>query len=195
LKKSNLKQRPTGEDKRFARRPFFLPGPPGMDLNRMLRTLVIGFGNMDRADDGVAHYVINALRRRLGQNPLKEDETGLEELGAEVDSAFLSQLTPELLETLTGYRRVIFVDAHVYENVDALHCAPVSPDYTPSTFTHHLTPGAFLALLKTLYHVEPTGHLVSLRGYDFDFHRHLSAETEALVGPAVEYILRLLKDT
>jgi hydrogenase maturation protease len=161
----------------------------------MSRALVIGFGNIDRADDGAAFFVINALRRRLGQNPLNEDETGLEELGAEIDSVFLSQLTPELLETLAAYQQVIFVDAHVYENVDALHCEPVSPEYTPSTFTHHLTPAAFLALLKALYHHEPAGHLVSLRGYDFDFHRRISAETEALVGPAVEYILRLVNDT
>ncbi|HXZ38292.1 MAG TPA: hydrogenase maturation protease [Thermodesulfobacteriota bacterium] len=165
-----------------------------MDLNRMLRTLVIGFGNIDRADDGVAFFVVKALRRRLGQKALNEDETGLEELGAEIDSVFLSQLTPELLETLAGYQQIIFVDAHVYENVDALHCEPVSPEYTPSTFTHHLTPAAFLALLKALYHQEPTGHLVSLRGYDFDFHRRISAETEALVEPAVKYILQLVQD-
>ena len=156
-------------------------------------TLVIGFGNIDRADDGVAYSVINALRRRLGQKPLKEDETGLDELGTGVDSVFLSQLTPELMEVLAGYRQVVFVDAHVYENVEALHCGPVSPEYTPSTFTHHLTPAAFLALLKTLYRLEPAGHLVSIRGHDFDFQRNLSPETEALVEPAVEYILRLLK--
>ncbi len=160
----------------------------------MSRALVIGFGNIDRADDGVAFFVVNALRRHLGQKPLTEDETGLEELGLEIDSVFLSQLTPELLETLAGYQQVIFVDAHVYENVDALHCEAVSREYTPSTFTHHLTPAAFLALLKALYHQEPTGHLVSLRGYDFDFHRDLSSETEALVEPAVGYILRLVKD-
>jgi Ni,Fe-hydrogenase maturation factor len=128
----------------------------------MPRTLIIGFGNIDRADDGVALFVINALRRRLGQKPLPEDETGLEELGAEVDSAFLSQLTPELLETVAGYRQVIFVDAHVYENVDALHCAPVSPENTPSTFTHHLTPAAFLRCSKPLPS-EPVGQLVSIR--------------------------------
>jgi hydrogenase maturation protease len=161
----------------------------------MPRTLVIGFGNRDRADDGVAYSVINSLRSRLGQEPLPEDETGLEELGRQIDSIFLSQLTPELLETLAGYRQVVFVDAHVSGKGDALHCEPVSPEYTPSTFTHHLTPGAFLALLKTLYHLEPAGHLVSIRGHDFDFHRDLSLETQALVGPAVECILRLLETT
>ena len=49
----------------------------------MSRTLVIGFGNIDRADDGVAYHVVNHLRRRLGKELLPEDETGLELLGGE----------------------------------------------------------------------------------------------------------------
>ena len=156
------------------------------------RTLVVGYGNIDRGDDGVAYCVINALRRRLSQKLLSEDSTGLEELGAEVDSIFLVQLAPELMEVLAGYRRVIFVDAHVYENVDNLHCAPVFPEYTPSTFTHHMTPAMLLAFFKTLYHREPTGHLVSIRGYDFDFRRGLSADTEVLLEAAVDRILQLI---
>jgi hydrogenase maturation protease len=159
----------------------------------MSRTLIIGFGNIDRADDGVAFQVVNVLRRRLGQSPLSEEETGLEELGAAVDSVFLSQLTPELMDIMVDYSRVIFVDAHVYENLEALHCAPVIPEYASSTFTHHLTPSALLALLKTLYRVEPAGHLVSIRGYDFDFHRTLSAGALALIEPAVNFILQILK--
>jgi hydrogenase maturation protease len=154
----------------------------------MSRTLVIGFGNLDRADDGVAYYVINALRQRLGQNILNEDTTGLEELGAPIDSIFLSQLVPELMDVLTDYDQVIFVDAHVYENVDNLHCVPVSLEYTPPTFSHHITPQALLALLKKLYNREPKGYLVSIRGYDFDFHRNLSEATKTLVESAVEYI-------
>jgi len=159
----------------------------------MSRTLVIGFGNIDRADDGVAFHVINILRRRLGQNPLSEEDTGLEELGAPVDSVFLSQLTPELMDILVEYRRVIFVDAHVYETLEDLHCAPVVPEYAPATFTHHLTPAALLALLKTIYRVEPAGHLVSIHGYDFDFHRDLSANTRALVEAAADCIHRFLQ--
>ncbi len=158
----------------------------------MSRTLVIGFGNLDRADDGVAFHVINALRRRLGQETLGEDDSGLEELGAEVDSVFLTQLVPELMDTLAGYEQVIFVDAHVYENLNRLHCAPVRLEYTPPTFTHHLTPSALLALVKALCHSELTGHIVSIRGYNFDFHRDLSADTQALVQPAVECIVQLL---
>lgn len=160
----------------------------------MPRTLIIGFGNIDRADDGVAHEVINALRRSQGQAPLEEEETGLEELGKSVDSIFLSQLTPELLELLRDYDRAIFVDAHVFEGTDGLHCETISPEYTPSTLTHHFTPGMLLALLKAVYGREPVGLLVSVRGHDFDFHRGLSPETGALMAQAVDYIQAWLKD-
>lgn len=157
----------------------------------MSRTLVIGFGNVDRADDGVAYHVVNALRRRLGQGMLHEDETGLEELGSQIDSVFLVQLSPELMDVIILYEKVIFMDAHVYENAARLHCAPVLPEFTPATFTHHLTPAMLLALLKALHRREPAGHIVSIRGYDFDFHRTLSADTEALVEKAVDHILQL----
>jgi len=128
----------------------------------------------------------------LGQKILSEDNTGLDGLGAEVDSIFLVQLAPEITDVLADYQQVIFVDAHVYESTDNLHCAPISPAYALSTFTHNMTPAMILALLKLLHHQGPTGHLVSIRGYDFDFHRDLSADTKALVGPAVECILRLV---
>lgn len=155
------------------------------------RSLVIGYGNMDRADDGVAFCVVNGLRRRLGQKILSEDDTGLDELGAEVDSIFLGQLAPELMDILAGYQQVIFVDAHVCEGMDNLYCTPVSAKYVPSAFTHHMTPATLLALLELAHYPGPTGHLVSIRGYDFDFHRDLSAGARAFVEPAVECILRL----
>lgn len=164
-----------------------------LDVVPMSRTLVIGFGNLDRADDGVAFHVINALRRHLGQVLLKEEDTGLEQLGSQADTIFLSQLVPELMEDMLDYQRAIFVDAHVHETIDDLHCAALTSHEDPSlAFTHHLTPAMLLALLKTLYHRELIGYIVSIRGYDFDFHRHLSTKTEALITPAVANIIELL---
>jgi hydrogenase maturation protease len=160
----------------------------------MPRTLVIGYGNLDRADDGIAYYVIDALRQELGQEGLGEYCTGLEELGAETDSIFLTQLAPELIDIVVDYDQVVFVDAHVIENVHDLHCTAISPEYTPSAFTHHMTPATLLALLKTLHQREPVGYLVSVRGWEFGFRRGLSKSAEALVQPAVEHILGLLRD-
>jgi Ni,Fe-hydrogenase maturation factor len=78
---------------------------------------------------------------------LREDETGLEGIGAQIDSIFLIQLAPELMDVIIPYDKVIFVDAHVYDNVDSLYCAPVFPEFTQATFTHHMTPAMLLALL------------------------------------------------
>lgn len=152
----------------------------------------MGFGNIDRADDGVAFEVINALRCRLRQEPLTEGETGLEDLDGQTDSVFLFQLTPEMAEFMADYDRIVFVDAHVYEDAEDLHCVPVMPAYAPSTFTHHMTPAMLMTLVKVLYHAEPAGYIVSIRGYDFDFHRGLSLPTRDLVAGAVDCIQRLI---
>jgi hydrogenase maturation protease len=156
----------------------------------MLKTLIIGFGNLDRADDGVAFYVINALRRRIGQTPLSEDVTGLENLGNQVDAIFLAQLAPELVDIMKDYDEICFVDAHVYEEAEDLHCTPVIPEEAALTFTHHMTPAMLLALLQALYQHQVAGYLVSIRGYDFDFHRDLSSLTQGQMDPAVQYIMQ-----
>ncbi len=158
----------------------------------MFRTLVIGYGNLDRQDDGVAFVVINALRQRLGQAALSEEVAGPEEPGHQADSIFVMQLAPELLELVADYDRVIFVDAHVRTDVPDLEWAAVKPEYTASTFTHHMTPAMLLALLQMLYRREPEGYIVSLRGHAFDFQRGLSPATAAMVEPAAEQILQLI---
>ncbi len=159
----------------------------------MSHTLVIGYGNLDRADDGVAFYVVNALRERLGQRALSDNETGWHDLGAETDSVFLRQLLPEWLETSAAYDRLIFVDAHVHEDAPELFCVPVVPGFVSSPFTHHVTPAAFMAFVRTLYDREPTGQILSIRGRDFDFCRGLSPEASKQVSPAVETILGLVE--
>jgi hydrogenase maturation protease len=158
----------------------------------MSHTIIIGFGNIDRADDGVAYEVINTLRERLSQQKLSEEDSGLEELGSEPDSIFVHQLVPEIMDILIDYNQIIFVDAHVGDNLDNLNYAPVLPDNVSSTFTHHMTPAALLSFLKILYHHEAAGHLISIRGHNFDFNRNLSLKTSSLIQPAVEKIIQLL---
>ncbi len=158
----------------------------------MPRTLVLGYGNLDRADDGVAWYVVSALRDRLGQKGLDDEATGLDDLGQKIDSVFIGQLVPELMDTALLYDRLIFVDAHVGEDIPELACSPVAPEHTAGLFTHHLTPPMFLAMLKALYDRAPAAHLVSILGRDFDFRRGLSEAARTLVEPAVDRILDLI---
>ncbi len=162
----------------------------------MQKTLIIGYGNRDRADDGVAFHVINGVRHRLGCEPLSDYNTGLDDLptDAQADTVFMLQLAPELLETIVNYDQLIFVDAHVREDIPELNCERVIAEYAPSAFTHHTTPAMLFALLNALYHKEPVGYLVSIRGYDFDFHRELSEATAALVELAIDQIMEKVEN-
>jgi hydrogenase maturation protease len=159
----------------------------------MHRTIIIGYGNIDRSDDGVAYEIINLVRQNLGQKILEDGDTGLEKLKGEIDSVFLPQLVPEIMELLTGYAQIIFVDAHAGADMKDLNCSKVTPQYVSSTFTHHMTPDALLAFLKTLYQHEPEAYIVSVRAHDFDFKRSFSPKTQSLLRPASDKIIELLK--
>ena len=157
-----------------------------------MKTLIIGYGNPYRRDDGVGYHVINAVATRLGRPPLALDEDGLDALGEDIDLVSLPQLLPELAETLAGYDQVIFVDAHTGAYAEDLRCTAVKPRYAPSAFTHHMTAETLLGLTLAFTEDVPPAYLFSIRGYDFDFGLGLSAETERLVAEAVERIMDMI---
>jgi hydrogenase maturation protease len=159
----------------------------------MLCNLVIGYGNLERQDDGVGFYVVNRLRRHLGQKPLARDDDGLSRLGRRTDSIFTRQLVPELIETVVQYDRVIFVDAHEPPDMPHIVCTRIYPDVAATLFSHHMHPQMLLGFLKALYDREPVSHLVSIQGSRFEFERGLSVKTAALVAPVTEMILAMLE--
>ena len=158
----------------------------------MGHTLVLGYGNLDRGDDAVAHHVVNAVRRRLGQDDLSEYDFGWEQFGAEVDSAFVTQLVPALTQTLLEYERVVFVDAHAQTNGPAVECVPVDPNPQGASHVHQVTPSLLLALLQAMHGRELKAYVVSVRGHDFGFHRGLSPDTATLVEQAADCIMELM---
>jgi hydrogenase maturation protease len=158
-----------------------------------MRTLVIGFGNPSRRDDGVGLAAVNALRRRQGRLPLDEGGDGFDELtsagagpAAVLDTLFLQQLAPELAETLARYERVCFVDAHLGGVPELVRRAEVSGSNASAIVSHHLKPAALLALTAQLFGRAPSAELVSIRGHDFDFGEQLSPPTAAGVTQAVD---------
>jgi Ni,Fe-hydrogenase maturation factor len=158
----------------------------------MRQTLIIGYGNLDRGDDGAAFHVVNRLRERLGQRPLPEDGSGLETLEPET-AVFLPQLTPEWAVDAAPYRRLVLVDAHVTAEVRPLIDLRLQPEYRPPGLSHVLSPAMFVWLVQAVSGRTCAAFLVSLRGHCFALQRGLSPETSAWIGPAADRVLKLIQ--
>ena len=154
----------------------------------MVPTLILGYGNVDRQDDGIAWHVMVGLENRLGRpGPFNPDD-GFPLADSLPDLIFVLQLTPELAETIAQYRRVCFIDAHT-GNIDAdIELTQVTNEFQASPLTHHLTPSSCLAMSQTLFHGEANAVLLSVKGYEFGFSHSLSQQTGKLVQPSVEMI-------
>lgn len=161
----------------------------------MVRTLIVGYGNFDRQDDGVAWHVLAGVARRLGRAvPDSPDEEFTPDDGT-LDFLFELQLTPELAETLTQYERVCFVDAHTGAVPHDVNVSEIAAEFQASPLTHHLTPQSLLSFAQTLYNAKPEAMLVSVRGYQFGFERELSPLTAELARQAADVICKWLLDT
>lgn len=164
-----------------------------MDENNK-RTLIAGFGNVFRRDDGVGPVVVNALRTWLGRAPLDPMDDGFEDLGNAVDTVVLHQLVPELAETVKDYALLIFVDAHVGNLPEEIREEQLNAAFTAPFVSHQFHPSTVLALAQEMYGRAPHAVLLSIRGHDFDFGEGLSPETAALVPEALARIARLIAE-
>jgi len=157
-----------------------------------MKALILGYGNIDRQDDGVAWHVLAGLCRKLGRPiPVSQDDEFINP-GSSPDLFFYLQLAPELAEIIAAYDRVCFVDAHTGSVPEDLHMAEVKPEYQSSPFTHHMTPATCLSFAKTIYQRDVEGYLISVRGYEFGFSHELSSTTAGLSSQAVDEIYNWL---
>ncbi len=160
-----------------------------------MKTLVIGYGNIDRQDDGVAWHFLRALAERLGYRlPEYPEENPVLSTPA-LDMHFYLQLMPEMAEWMADFSRIVFVDAHTGSVPDEIHLEEVQPVFQSSPLTHHLTPAACLSLVHALYGQQPQAVLLSLRGYAFGFERALSPQTESLLTKALQVLETWLHQT
>jgi hydrogenase maturation protease len=150
--------------------------------------LIIGYGNPDREDDGVAWHVLNQLAGRLGRSHTEEIGDVIEDLDHNPGLLFDLQLMPELSETVSKYERVCFVDAHTGSVPKDLQFIPIEGEFQTSPLTHHMTPQTVLELANTLYGHKTQGYLLSIRGYQFGFSYDMSPATSALANQAVDIL-------
>jgi hydrogenase maturation protease len=156
------------------------------------KLLLIGYGNPDREDDGVAWHILRELTKKLGLDSPDSYEDEFPE-SALIDFAFYLQLTPEMAEDISLYEYVCFVDAHTGNIPEPVRLVELESEFQHSPFTHHLTPQSLLSMCETIYGIKPNAVLLSVLGHRFLFSRQLSEETAKLVPEAVELILEWLE--
>ncbi len=157
-------------------------------------TLIIGYGNPDRQDDGLAWHILGQLAEQLKIEGIDPGSVDFFPTGNNPDLLFTLQLTPELAETISRYERVCFIDAHAGEVAEDVYLQKLLPEYKTSPLTHHMTPDTLLSLVVALYHNQPAAALVSVRGFEFGFSRSLSGQAFQLLPVAVNEILHWWQD-
>lgn len=151
-------------------------------------TLIIGYGNPDRQDDGVGWHILKNLSEQLGYQVPDDPGASIEISDPRVDLMYVLQIYPELAETVSQYNRVCFIDAHTSDIPDEISWGILSPEYEKSPLTHHMSPKTVLSIASTIYGNQPEAILVSVRGYHFGFMRSLSPQTAKLAQEAIQRI-------
>jgi hydrogenase maturation protease len=123
--------------------------------------LIIGYGNPLRSDDAVGWHAVEALKSLIPQDS--------------VTLLSIHQLSPELAESLSNSKQVIFIDAGTEATPGQIRITNLSPEpASPKPLHHHLTPEALLSYSASLYGNSPEGMLITIGGGSFEFGEKLS---------------------
>ena len=141
-----------------------------------MKTLVIGYGNTLRCDDGVGIHVAQAIEKE-----------GFD--GVEVRTC--QQLHMDLVSEFGDYDRIILADASVDgEEVEMRKIRPTSQNFMASS--HHLGPELLLRLSEITHFGEPELYLCMVRGRCFDYGDQLSEEAKGRARSAIVKLKILL---
>jgi hydrogenase maturation protease len=149
-----------------------------------MKTLVIGYGNTLRGDDGVGSLVAEQVATWNLPN---------------VRSLSVHQLTPELAVDIAQVEKVFFIDAWQVNHPQsppelgdlggeckAVTTLPTSsqprierlfPSISPTSLDHAWSPSVLLLLAKTLYNADPVAYQILIPTIQFDYGETLSAIT------------------
>ena len=136
-----------------------------------LNTLIVGYGNALRGDDGAGPLAAELLRDRIHR--------------PDIEILSQHQLLPELMEPISRASRVIFIDASVSGRAGKVHRIPLRPAPACARVTHHATPEALLAGAQSLYGHTPEATLYVIPGRNFQVGQELTPSVRRAVNELV----------
>jgi hydrogenase maturation protease len=147
-----------------------------------MKTLIIGYGNSLRKDDGLGIYAAQSLAS--------------DSLPAGAEILICHQLSPELSARLAEVEQAIFIDATLRkdgETPGTIKTRKLHPRTTqPSGITHYFDPEILLAMAETLYNHVPQATLFSVTVENIDLGEGLSPVVSEALPVLVENIKKYL---
>ncbi len=141
------------------------------------RTLVIGYGNPGRRDDGLGP----AFAEAIGEMNFD---------GVTVDAGY--QLGIEDAAAIADHDEVLFVDA-ARDGIGPFTFERVRPELTTSFTTHRVQPSFVLAAAREIFGAETKGYLLGIRGYELDeLEEGLSSGARANLAAAFRFVVPAL---
>ncbi len=120
-------------------------------LSEPIATMIIGYGNSMRADDGAGPALVEQLAELLPNHE-----------AAGVRLIACPQLTPELAADIAQAKKVLFVDASIMVKAGHVRIRQVHPDTAGMTMGHHFTPATVLALADHVFAARPATWLAAI---------------------------------
>lgn len=140
---------------------------------RKRKTLVIGYGNPGRLDDGLGPACAEQIESR-----------GLP--GVTTDATY--QLSVEDAATVAEYDCVVFADASV-DGKEPFSFLPVQPILQVSFTSHSVAPGAVVAMALSMFGAKLEAFALGIRGYEFnEFGERLTERARGNLAAAVSFL-------
>jgi hydrogenase maturation protease len=132
-------------------------------------SLVIGYGNSLRTDDGIGSILADALGGRT-----------------------LEQLSPELAETISKADSLVFIDACYGEELGQIYTESIQAK-GKHEMSHQCNPAALLQMAKDLYGATPPTLLITITGTNFDYSDKLSPELQVLLPKLIKRVKAIIR--
>lgn len=136
-----------------------------------MKTLMVGFGNPMRSDDGIGPYVVD----RISTLEIPD-----------VDVRICHQLGVELIDDVRSYDRIIFVDAG--GGPKPYRFRRVRADAPSAASSHYLSPETLYRLAQKLVAPVPPFYLCTVGVADFAFGEGFSEKAVRSAHGAIDFL-------
>lgn len=148
----------------------------------MKKTLIYGYGNPGRQDDGLGARFTEIMEKWVDEQKLSH---------ITVDCNY--QLNIEDAATVSEYDTVFFIDASIVEEVKNFRLEEIEPNDARIEFTMHAVSTSYVVdLCRKIYGKTPKAYVLHIKAYEFDFKEELTQQAAENMLDALDFLKSFL---